>query len=99
VASFLRSIRDRDGAVDNAIPVGEKRCSEDLLAATSWPVMSQCLSHGFATRMSLYYKFVAVCREGRIPQPLAQHSFPSKALVGEHRALSCRYSYDLDSPL
>jgi hypothetical protein len=35
--------------------------------------------------MSLYYKFVvAVRQEGRIPQPLTQHLFLSKALVGEH---------------
>ena len=44
-------------------------------------------SYCFATPMSLYYKFVAVRQEGRIPQLLAQHSFLSKALVGEHRAL------------
>jgi len=45
----------------------------------------------FCDPMSLYYKFVAVRQEGRIPQFLAQHSFLSKALVGEHRALfSCR---------
>jgi hypothetical protein len=30
-----------------------------------------------------YYKMVAVCQEGSIPQPLAQHSLFSKALVGE----------------
>jgi hypothetical protein len=33
--------------------------------------------------MCLYSKFVAVHQEGGIPQLLAQHSFFSKALVGE----------------
>ena len=50
-------------------------------------IMMHDASYCFATPMSLYYKFVAVRQEGRIPQLLAQHSFLSKALVGEHRAL------------
>jgi hypothetical protein len=52
---------------------GEKHCFEDRHVTVT---------------ASLRYKFVVVRQGGRISQLLAQHLLLSKALVGEHKALS-----------
>jgi hypothetical protein len=63
-------------------------------------LISSIISYHFASvHIYMIPEIVAVRQEGFfIPLFLPQHLFFSKALVGEHRALSFLHGHDLDSP-